>query len=79
MPYFIYRINSGPGSLAKNLEKLEEYPTFKEAKLRARSMRSARSETDNYDIKVMFANNEQEAEENLKEKRQAPILREWEK
>ena len=79
MPYFIYKITSGPTNLVKNLEKLEEYATFKEAKQKARGMRAALSETDNYEIKVMFANNELEAEESLMEKREAPILREWEK
>ena len=79
MPYFIYKITSGPTNLVKTLEKLEEHATFKEAKQRARSMRAEHSTTDPSEIKVMFANNELEAEENLMEKREAPILREWEK
>ena len=79
MPYYIYKITSGPTNLLKNLEKLEEYDTFKEAKNRARGMRAGMSPGDDYTIKVMFANSELEAEENLMEKREAPILREWEK
>lgn len=79
MPYYIYKITSGPTNLVKNLEKLETFGSFKEAKLRARDMRARMDRGDSYTIKVMFANSELEAEENLMEKREAPILREWEK
>lgn len=79
MPYYIYKITSGPTHLAKRLEKLEEWKSFKEARTRAREMRAAMDDTDTCTIKVMFAENELEAEENLTEKREAPILREWEK
>ena len=79
MPYYLYKITSGPGSLVKTLEKLEEFESFKEARNRARDMRAEMSQDAAYAIKVMFANNELEAEENLMEKREAPILREWEK
>jgi hypothetical protein len=65
--------------LAKNLEKLEEFASFKEARDRARSLRSDLSNDDSCTIKMIFADNELEAEENLMEKREAPILREWEK
>jgi len=79
MPYYIYKITAGPTALVKTLEKLEQYDSFKEAKTRARSMRADMSEGDGQQIKVMFADTELEAEEKLMEKREAPILREWEK
>lgn len=79
MPYYIYKITAGPTALVKTLEKLDQCDSFKEAKARARSMRAALNEGDNDQIKVMFADNELEAEEQLMEKREAPILREWEK
>jgi hypothetical protein len=79
MPYYIYRISAGPTNLVKNLEKLEEHESFKEAKKRARDMRAAQSSDDETAIKVMFAETELQAEEQLMEKREAPILREWEK
>ncbi len=79
MPYYIYKITAGPTHLLKTLEKLEQHDSFKEAKGRARSMRADMSEGDDYQIKVMFAESELEAEEKLLEKREAPILREWEK
>ena len=79
MPYYIYRITAGPTALVKTLEKVDQCDSFKDAKARARSMRAELSEQDTCQIKVMFAENELEAEEQLMEKREAPILREWEK
>ena len=79
MPYYIYKITAGPTALVKTLEKLEQYDSFKEAKTRARSMRADMSGGEGQQIKVMFADTELEAEEKLMEKREAPILREWEK
>ena len=79
MPYYIYKITAGPTALVKTLEKLEQHDSFKEAKARARTMRASIGESDAPQIKVMFADTELEAEEKLMEKREAPILREWEK
>ena len=79
MPYYIYKITPGPTQLTKSLEKLEQHDAFKAAKQRAREMRAAMSDTDTYIVKVMFADNELDAEEKLMEKREQPILREWEK
>ncbi len=79
MPYYIYKITAGPTDLLKTLEKIEQYDSFKEAKQRARSLRADMSKNDQYTVKVMFAASELEAEEQLMEKREQPILREWEK
>jgi hypothetical protein len=79
MPYYIYKIVPGPTDLTKSLEKLEQHDSFKQAKNRAREMRAAMDMNDSHIIKVMFAETELEAEEKLMEKREQPILREWEK
>jgi len=79
MPYYIYKITPGLTKLVKGLDKLEEHDSFKEAKNRARSMRAEAAEGDNLTFKVVFADSELQAEEMLMEKREAPILREWEK
>jgi len=79
MPYYIYKITSGPTNLLKKMEKLEQHDSYKAARNSARSMRSAQTEGDNDLIKMMFADSELEAEEKLMEKREEPILREWEK
>ena len=79
MPYYIYKIIAGPTDLLKTLEKIERYDAFKEAKQHARRLRAEMTENDNYTVKVMYADSELEAEEKLMEKREQPILREWEK
>ena len=79
MPYYLYKITPGPTDLLKTLAKIEQHESFKEAKQRARSLRAQMPETENYIIKVMFAESELQAEEQLMEKREQPILREWEK
>lgn len=79
MPYYVYKINVGELALIKHLEKLQEFEIFNDAKNFARQIRTELQENDTAQIKVMFALNELEAEEKLQEKRDAPILREWEK
>jgi hypothetical protein len=79
MPYYVYRITPGPTALTKALEKLEHHDAFKAAKNRAREMRAELDSNDNRLIKVVFAESELQAEEMLMEKREQPILREWEK
>ena len=79
MPYYIYKIIAGPTDLLKTLEKIDQFESFKEAKQHARSLRASMSEHENYTVKVMFADSELAAEEKLMEKREQPILREWEK
>ncbi|VAW74378.1 hypothetical protein MNBD_GAMMA15-1354 [hydrothermal vent metagenome] len=79
MAYFVYKISPGPTKLVSKLEKLAQYDSFKEAKVYARGLRAELSADDAKHIKVMFAESELEAEGQLMEKREAPILREWEK
>jgi len=77
MPYFVFRVTEK--SIVKNLEKLAEFEQFKQAKLFARDCRAKQVSDDDSTIKVIFADNALEAEERLQEKREAPIIREWEK
>ena len=79
MAYFIYKINAGPTALIKNLEKLAEHDDYKSAKSQVRELRAAQAAEDKSTYKVIFANNVLEAEEQLMELRETPILREWEK
>jgi hypothetical protein len=67
MPYYIYRITQlGP---VKQLEKLADYPSFKEASARAKEMRNeidpARAR-----IQVVFGENELQAEDAINTVRQ---------
>jgi hypothetical protein len=80
MPYFIYKMTAQEGmSLVKNLELLSEFESFKEAKKFARDRRAELPEDSNEIIKVMFADNQLVAEEQLLEHREKPILMEHEK
>ena len=79
MPYFIYRIKQGPTAIVKNLELVNQFDSFKEAKEFAKQTRIEQAEGDNDQIKVMFADSQLEAEEKIMETREQPILREWEK
>ena len=80
MPYFIYRMTTQEGmSLVKNLELISEFASFKEAKKFAREKRSELPDGSNEIIKVMFAENQLIAEEQLLEHREKPVLMEHEK
>ncbi|HHJ14181.1 MAG TPA: hypothetical protein ENJ79_07350 [Gammaproteobacteria bacterium] len=79
MPYFVYRIQPGPTKLLNSLEKLDQFDSFKEARTLVRSLRAEQATDDTSQYKVIFADSELHAEELLQEKREAPILREWEK
>lgn len=77
MPYFIYKIDNN--IVVKNLELLGEFEDFKEAKSFAKDKRMENPDLPPEAIKVMFAKNKLDAEEQLQEHRDAPILMEWEK
>lgn len=79
MPYFIYKITSGSAGEIKNLECIEKYDEFKVAKKEIRKKRIEQDLDNRTTLKMIFAENEFEAEHRLREAREAPILREWEK
>ena len=80
MPYYVYRMTSPEGmNLVKNLELMNEFDSFKEAKTYAREQRSGLDGDDKAIIKIMFADNQLLAEEQLLEHRDKPIMMEHEK
>lgn len=79
MPYYVYRIENAEMSLLKQLDFVQEFESFKEAKKFAKTQRMEQAETDIATIKVIFANNKLHAEEMLMEKREQPIVMEHEK
>ncbi len=79
MPYYVYKVTPVGETLVKDLEKLTEFDQFKEAKTYARERRAELDESGTTTIKVIFADNPLVAEEQLLEKREETILREWEK
>ena len=77
MPYFIYNVFDCPDEMG--LEYVEEHEAFVEAKTRVRKMRAELPENASHTIKIMFAADRDEAETLFREKREAPVLKEWEK
>lgn len=79
MPYFVYKIAPGVSKIVKNLEPLEDFEKFKDAKNFAKEKRQQENAEDGNIYKVIFAENSIDAEEKLQEQREDTILREWEK
>ena len=79
MPYFVYRIENAAIAIVKQLKLINTFEVFKDAKVYAREQRIAQQEGDKAIIKVMFAQNELSAEEQLMERREKPIIMEHEK
>ncbi len=69
MPYYLYEIIEQP---IRQLKKLAQYPSFKEAGAEAKRLRAESAEP--VTIKVMFAENELQAEDQLMQVREAPPL-----
>ena len=80
MPYYVFEMTSMEGmELVKNLELLSEFESFRDAKNYAKEQRALQVEGDNTIVKVMFAENQLVAEEQLLEHREKPVLMEHEK
>ena len=79
MPYFVFKVTSQEGmTLVKNLELLNEFEKFKDAKAFARDLRVS-VDDEQVNIKVYFAENQLLAEEQLLEHREKPVTMEHEK
>jgi translation initiation factor IF-2 len=77
--YYIYKITQGPTNIATNLEKIDRYDNYKSAKQNIRQLRNEQQADEKHLYKIIFAESELQAEEMLMEKREAPIVMEWEK
>lgn len=79
MPYYIYQIDLSAGAVVRNLTLESSYEDYRQAKSEIRNLRAKAKEADSPEWKMVFAESELQAEELLQEKREAPILMEWEK
>ena len=79
MPYFIFQIDQTPGSLVKKLTLINKFDHYRQAKTHIHDLRAGASPDDKHEWKMLFAESELQAEELLQEKREAPVLMEWEK
>jgi len=66
MSYFVYKITPP----FKQLEKIEAFPNFKEASAFAKTVRAGMTAADNFTVKVIFAENELQAEDLLNQVRE---------
>ena len=78
MPYYVFRVTQ-PTPIIKNLQLQDSFDEYKAARALARELRAAASPGEQAIYKLVFAASQLEAEENLQEKREQPILMEWEK
>lgn len=67
MPYYVYAVKP-----FAQLQKLAEFPIFKEASVHAKSLRASQAAQPGERIKVMFADDAQTAEDMLLQVREAP-------
>ena len=80
MPYYVFKMSSPEGmGLVKNLELINDYESFREAKNFAKEQRAGLDKNDTSVIKVMFADNQLLAEEQLIAYREKPVVMEHEK
>lgn len=79
MPYYLFKISSSDKlDLVKDLELLEVFDAFRAAKIEAKKLRAQQTDAGP-NFKVMFADNQLSAEEQLLEKRNKPVLMEHER
>ena len=79
MPYYIYQISNSDGiGLIKNLQLVGEFQAFRDAKLKVKEKRVNSEPSSEFIYKVIFADNQLVAEEQLLEKRKKPTLMEHE-
>ena len=80
MPYYVFKMTSPEGmELVKNLELIDDFESFRDAKNFAKSKRAELDKDDTSIIKVMYAENQLLAEEQLLAYREKPIVMEHEK
>jgi hypothetical protein len=80
MPYYVFKMTSPEGmKLVKNLELIGDYESFREAKNFAKTQRAELAGDDTTVVKVMYAENQLLAEEQLLAYREKPVVMEHEK
>ena len=76
MPYFVFKYQDNK---FRSVDHMDTFETYKEARALVKDLRVKYSPGNPNTYKVVFAQDMLEAEMLVLEKRDAPILREWEK
>lgn len=79
MAYFIYTLKLDDQKNVVEFHYVEHLHSFKEAKTKVRALRAEMVGAEDTIVKIVFAEDRREAEARLSERREAPILKEWEK
>lgn len=78
MPYFVFRAEGDPAN-AGALALLDAFDAYRDARSLARASRKENPDADPKAVRVVFAETAELAEALLRQPREAPILKEWEK
>ncbi len=73
MPYYVYKLFPN-----RTIEYMDDFESYKEARSLARDTRTAITVQDNYNVKIVFAKDDHEAESLILTPRERPILMEHE-
>ena len=76
MSYFVFKYQNNK---FRSVDHIDTFESFKEAKLLVKELRQKNSPSNPDAYKIVFAEDMLEAEMLILDKREAPILREWEK
>ena len=76
MPYFVFKYQNNK---FKSVEHIDTFDVYKDARALLKDLRKKKSPDNPNAYKVVYAEDMLEAEMLILEKRDAPILREWEK
>lgn len=69
MPYYVFKVFA-----FRRLEKIDEFQAFKDASARAKALRREIVPGDDFQVKVIFADNELQAEDLLSQVREQPPM-----
>lgn len=76
MPYFVFKYQNNK---FRSVEHIDTFDVYKDARALLKDLRKNKSPDNPNAYKVVYAEDALEAEMLILEKRDAPILREWEK
>lgn len=79
MPYYIFILTVKDQASTKSAALISEFEKFKPAKSEVKQLRAEKPLDEGQSYKIIFADNQAEAEKMATEVREEPIAKEWEK
>lgn len=78
MPYFVFQVE-GANPESRTIHFLQAFENYRDARVLAREERAKQPGAGPETVRVVFAESQELAEGLLRQRREAPILQEWEK